>query len=322
MTGFLDSTALFLQTAVQLGTPILFATLGGILNEKAGHLNLGIEGMMLMGAVVGFHLGYRTGSPLIAITCAGLAGMLGAFMYAFLTVTLKANQIVTGLALTVFGTGFSGFLGKSLQGIALPESLLNSLAIYEIPLLKDIPLLGKALFTQSIYVHIGVLLAIAIFIYIRRTSFGLNLRMVGENPAAADASGINVNRYKYIHILAGGFFCGMGGAYLTLVFVPSWQDNITAGAGWIAVALIIFSTWNPLKAIFGAYFFGALRAVGFKLQGLDMKLFGKSIEISSQLLDMIPYLMTIIVLVFITFRKKREMQAPQWLGLPYFREER
>ena len=145
------------------------------------------------------------------------------------------------------------------------------------------------------------------------------MRIVGENPSAADASGVNTTLYKYVHILAGGFLCGMGGAYLSLVFVPRWQDNITAGSGWIAVALIIFSTWNPAKAIFGAYLFGALRGIGFKLQ--NVQIFG-SFEISSQLLDMIPYIMTIVVLVCTTIRKKKENQAPAWLSLPYFRENR
>ena len=319
---FINSTALFLQTAVQLGTPILFGTLGGILNEKAGHLNLGVEGMMLMGASFGYLMGYHTASPLLAILCAGLAGLFGALIYAFLTVTLKANQIVTGLSLTVFGTGFSGYLGQTISKFKLPEAISTSLATVKIPLLGDIPLLGTAIFTQSIYVHISLLLAILIYFYIRRTSFGLNLRMVGESPAAADASGVNVSVYKYVHILAGGFLCGLGGAFLSLVFVPSWQENITAGAGWIAVALIIFATWNPIRAIFGAYFFGALRAIGFKLQALDLKLFGRDFDIPAQLLDMIPYIATIVVLIIITFRKKRETQAPHWLGLPYFREER
>lgn len=322
MNVFVTAIALFLQTAVQVGTPLLFGTLGGILGEKAGNLNLGIEGMMLMGAVIGFKVAYATGSPAMAIFCSGLAGLFGALIYAFITVTLQGNQVVTGLALTTFGTGFSGFLGLKLVGIPLPENLIAALAPIKIPVLCDIPILGKMFFEQSIYVHLALLCAILTYLYLYKTRIGLSLRAVGENPAAADASGVNVSLYKYVNILLGGFLCGVGGAFLSIVFVPRWQENITAGMGWIAVALVIFSTWNPAKAIFGAYFFGALKGIGFKIQNLAIPVFGKNIYISSQLLDMLPYLMTIIVLVMITMRKKRENQPPASLGNPYFREDR
>ncbi|MEG1869364.1 MAG: ABC transporter permease [Oscillospiraceae bacterium] len=319
--GILGATELFLQTAVQMGTPLLFATLGGILCEKAGNLNLGVEGMMLMGAVVGFITGIKTGNPIVAILASGLAGAAGALIYAIITVTFMGNQVVTGLALTIFGTGVSSFFGKNLAGISLPETVLKPLSAVKIPFLSEIPLIGPALFHQSIYAMLALVLAIVLYFYFNHTRFGLSIRIVGENPHAADASGINVPLYKYLHILVGGFFCGMGGAYLSLVFVPRWQDNITAGIGWIAVALVIFSTWSPLKAIFGAYLFGALRGIGFKLQG-GILIMGKSIVIPSQLLDMIPYIMTIAVLVFITIRGRKENQAPGWLGNPYFREDR
>ncbi len=322
MNDFVTATALFLQTAVQVGTPLLFGTLGGILNEKAGNLNLGIEGMMLMGAVIGFKAAYATGSPGLSIFCAGLAGLLGALIYAFITVSLKGNHVVTGLALTTFGTGFSGFLGLKLVGIALPEKLTQALAPVRVPVLCDIPILGKMFFEQSVYVHLALLCAVLMYLYLYKTGVGLSLRATGENPAAADASGINVALYKYVNILAGGFLCGMGGAFLSIVFVPRWQENITAGMGWIAVALVIFSTWNPAKAIFGAYFFGALKGIGFKIQNLAIPMFGRDVYISSQLLDMLPYLMTIVVLVMITMRKKRENQPPASLGNPYFREDR
>jgi simple sugar transport system permease protein len=157
--------------------------------------------------------------------------------------------------------------------------------------------------------------------YFSFTRLGLNARAVGENPSVADASGIPVTLYKYVHIVAGGFLCGLGGAYLSLVFVPRWQENITAGAGWIAVALIIFSTWNPLRAVFAAYLFGALKGIGFKFQGLELGFPGFKITASPQILDMLPYLATILVLVFITRRKGKKYQSPAALGLPYFREE-
>lgn len=322
MDGFLIALELFLQTAAQMGTHILFATLGAILCEKVGNLNLGVEGMMLMGASVGFSVAINTSSPWLAVIAAGCAGGFGALIYAVITVTFKGNQTVTGQVLTIFGTGVSGMLGRGLSGIALPEGVTNAFAAKTIPILSEIPVIGKMLFEQSIYVQMAIVTAIFIYIYLNKTNMGLNTRYIGENPGAADASGINVTMYKYINIIAGGFLCGVGGAFLSLVYVPRWQDNITAGAGWIAVALVIFSTWNPAKAVFGAYLFGALRGVGFKMQNVHMNLFGKEFTFSSQLLDMLPYIATIVVLVLITKHKKKEHQPPKSLGNAYFREER
>ncbi len=322
MNAFVESLSLFLQTSVQMGTHILFATLGGILCEKVGNMNLGIEGMMLLGASVGFSAAISTGDPVIAIVAAGTAGAVGAFIYAVITVTLRGNQVVTGLVLTIFGTGVSGFLGKDLSGKSLPESVTRAFAPAHIPVLSDIPVLGPMIFDQSVYVHLSIAVAVLMFVYFRHTHPGLNCRAVGENPGAADASGINVSLYKYSHVVTGGFLCGVGGAWLSLVFVPRWQENITAGAGWIAVALIIFSTWNPMKAIFAAWVFGALKGVGFKFQNIDLSLLGNKIVFSPQILDMIPYVATIAVLVITTHRKKKEYQGPKALGNPYFREER
>ena len=175
---------------------------------------------------------------------------------------------------------------------------------------------------QSPYVLAAMVLSVLLYLYFRFTKAGLSARSVGENPSAADSAGINVTLYKYLHVLCGGFLCGVGGAYLSLVFVPRWQDNITAGAGWIAVALIIFSTWNPLKALFAAYVFGALKGVGFYFQNLNISIFGMRLVIYPQLLDMLPYIATIAVLVITTFRKKKEYQSPAGLGLAWFREER
>lgn len=322
MTETTLAIALFLQTAVQMGTPILYGTLGGLLGERAGNLNLGVEGMMLMGAAIGFQAAYVSANPFIAVMFAGLAGAFGAFLYAVITVSLRGNQIVTGLALTIFGTGIAGFLGKSLAGLALPAAIKTAFQTITVPILSDVPIIGKALFAQSPYVIFAIAAAIIIYLYFTKTTWGQNHKAVGENPAAADASGIHVTRYKYIALLTGGFLCGMGGAYLSLVFVPRWQENITAGLGWIAVALIIFCTWHPLKAVLGAYFFGALRAVVFKIQGLSLTFFGHSFTLASNLIDMLPYIMTILVLVFITFRNNRKHRPPGWLGVPYFREDR
>ena len=319
---FTNQLSLFLQTSVQMGTPILFGTLGGILNEKAGHTNLGVEGMMLMGACMGFTAGVKTGNPLLAILASGLAGALLSLIYAVITVTFMGNHVVTGLVLTIFGTGLSSFLGQEMTQANLPASVSKPLASVKIPVLGDIPVIGNMLFNQSVYVYISIVLAVILFVYLRFTKPGLCMRMIGENPGAADASGINITAYKYVHILAGGFLCGMGGAYLSLVFVPRWQEEMTAGSGWIAVALVIFATWDPLKAIFGAYFFGAMRALGLKIQNLSFPLFGHKITIASQFLDMMPYIMTIVVLIVITARKKKEYQAPAGLGKSYYREDR
>ena len=322
MDEFFNVLTLFLQTSVQMGTHILFAVLGGIMCEKIGNLNLGIEGMMLMGASVGFYAALSSGNPFIAVCSAGLAGAAGAFIYGIITITLQGNQVVTGLILTIFGTGISGFLGKNLSGKALPGTILNAFAPVKVPLLGDIPLVGPVFFIQSPYVLAGMILAVLLYIYLQHTKIGLNARSVGENPAVADAAGLPVILYKYFHVSLGGFLCGAGGAYLSLVFVPRWQENITAGAGWIAVALIIFSTWNPLRAIFAAYLFGALRGIGFKFQNINFSILGQRIIFYPQLLDMLPFAATIVVLLIITRRKQKEYQAPAGLGTSYFREER
>lgn len=322
MAEFLNTLTLFLQTSVNMGTHILFAILGGIMCEKIGNLNLGIEGMMLLGAAIGFLTAYNTGNPFVAVLAAGFAGAVGAFIYGIITITLRGNQVVTGLILTIFGTGVSGFMGKTLSGKALPDSITNAFAPVRIPLLSDIPVVGENLFKLSPYVLAGIIIAVVLHIYFQYTRIGLNARAVGENPAVADAAGIPVILYKYIHVSLGGFLCGAGGAYLSIVFVPRWQENITAGAGWIAVALIIFSTWNPLRAIFAAYLFGALRGVGFKFQNIHLSIFGKRIIFYPQILDMLPFIATIVVLLIITRRKQKEYQAPAGLGTPYFREER
>jgi simple sugar transport system permease protein len=316
-----ESTSLFLQTSVQMGTHILFAVLGGILCEKAGNLNLGIEGMMLLGAAAGFAAGLASGNPLVAMLAAGLAGSAGALIYAFITVTLRGNQVVTGLVLTIFGAGVSGYMGKNLTGKALPEAIARALAPVKIPLLSDIPVLGPMVFSQGVAVYASIIAAVVLFLYFTFTQKGLNVRAVGENPAAADAAGISVSLYKYAHILSGGFFCGLGGAFLSLVLVPRWQENITAGAGWIAVALVIFSGWNPLKALAASWVFGALKGVGFKFQNINLVLFGSKIIFSPQLLDMLPYAATVLALVFIRLGKKKT-QSPASLSTPYFREER
>lgn len=305
----------FFAAAIVSGTPLLFATLGELITEKAGNLNLGVEGMMLMGAVIGFFVGLATDNPILSLLGAAIAGGVGAWIYAFLTVTLRANQVVSGLALTIFGAGFSSFMGKKLIGQIMPTGIKEFFKPLQVPLISDIPILGEVFFKQDVFVYLGYVTTLIIGIYLYKTRKGLNLRAVGENAAAADASGINVNLYKYVHIILGGILCGLGGAYLSLVYVPAWQDNVTAGRGWIAVALVIFASWNPYKAIMGAFLFGGLDIIGFRLQG-------HNIHISQYLIDMLPYIATITALIFSTKKNKKENHPPRNLGLPYFREER
>ena len=304
----------FLSAAVVAGTPLLFATLGGIFNERAGHLNLGVEGMMIMGAVVGFTVALNTSNAVLAMLMAGIAGALGALIYAVLTVTLRANQVVTGLTLTIFGTGFANFLGQSMVGQSTPAAVKAFFSSISIPLLSKIPILGPVFVQKDICIYCGYVLVILAGLYLYKTQIGLNLRAVGENPAAADAASVPVTLYKYVHVLLGGALCGLGGSYLSLVYVQSWQTSITAGMGWIAVALVIFSTWNPFKTFLSAYLFGGLSILGFRLQSAG-------IHVSQYLLDMAPYLVTILVLVVLSM-DERKSAGPKGLGTPYFREER
>ncbi|MBF7096437.1 ABC transporter permease [Alkalibacter mobilis] len=305
----------FFSAMVQAGTPLLFATVGEIFSQKVGHLNLGLEGMMLMGAVTGFAVGYGTSNPLLAIVAAALAGMAGALIYAIITVSLKANQEVTGLTLTIFGTGYASFAGNKYVGYKLPEGVSSVFAKTPFPILSDIPVIGEIFFDQSILVYFSYVMVIFLGIVLYKTKYGLNLRMVGENPAAADASGINVNRYKYFYILLGGALSGLGGAFLSLSYIPVWQENITAGKGWIAVALVIFATWNPYRAIVGSYFFGGLDIIGYRLQKFEL-------PIPIYIINMLPYAATILVLVLMSIKKSKENKAPGSVGKAYFREER
>jgi simple sugar transport system permease protein len=305
----------FLAAAVIAATPLLFATLGELITEKSGSLNLGVEGMMLMGAVIGFVTAYGTGNPAAAMLCAFAAGGMGALIFAVVTVSLQANQVVTGLTLTIFGSGFSSFVGDKMIGQSVPASVLSFFAPFKIPLLGDIPFIGPILFRHDFFVYLGYVMVAVLSVYLYRTRTGLNMRAVGENTAAADASGINITLHKYAHIVAGGGLCGLGGAYLGLVTVPIWQADVVTGRGWIAVALVIFSSWNPIKAFFGAFLFGALSILGLRLQSMG-------IHISQYMVDLFPYVATIIIVIISTHKNRKEDLPPGNLSEPYFRENR
>ena len=305
----------FLAACIVAGTPLAFATMGELITEKSGSTNLGVEGMMLMGAVMGFITGQNTGNPYLAVVMAALAGAFGALIFAFLTVTLRANQIVVGLTLTIFGTGLTQLVGRPLLGSTLPSTVTGHFAKWAIPGLSNIPVIGEIFFNQDRFVYLSYLLTILAAIYMYKTKWGRNMKAVGESNEAADASGINVTLYKYVHILIGGALCGIGGAYLSIVRMPIWQEDIVNGRGWIAVALVIFVAWNPVKAFFGSALFGGLSILGLKLQTMGF-------AFSQYLFDMIPYICTIVIVFLATYKNKRESQPPADLGNNYFREDR
>lgn len=312
----------FIYAAVLAGVPLMFGTLGEVITQKAGNLNLGVEGMMYLGAVFGFWAGYVTGSPLLALLLAFVAGMAGALLYALLTVALKANQNVTGLTLTIFGTGLANYIGNSLvlnsptRSAVLDAGVIDFFKPLRIPVLSDMPYLGKLLFSYNLFVYVGIVLCIVVGVYLNHTRQGLNLRAVGENPAAADAVGVSVVRYKYLHIALGGGICGLGGAYVSLVTCGgSWTYNCINGLGWIAVALVIFAAWSPYRVILGSLTFGALSV-------LRLYIPNSIISIPSSIFSMLPFLATIMVLILTSVRLSREKMQPRGCGVNYFREER
>lgn len=312
----------FLHAALLAGTPLMFGTLGEIVTEKAGNLNLGVEGMMSIGAIAGFYVGFTTQNIVLAVLGAFLAGLLSALIYAFLTVTLKANQNVTGLTLTIFGVGFANFFGDFLRESAgidvlkLSDKITNTVQAIHIPVLSDIPYVGKLFFQYNPFVYFGILLCILMGIYILHTRKGLNLCAVGENPGAADAAGVNVTRVKYFNILLGGGVCGIGGAYISLVLCGGiWVTDSVNGLGWIAVALVIFASWNPFKAILGSFIFGAFNILKFYIPK-------NIVTIPEAIFDMLPFLVTAIVLIVTSIRKGKENTQPAGCGINYFREER
>jgi simple sugar transport system permease protein len=312
-----------IASGVAYGTPLLYAALGELLAERSGVLNLGVEGMMLVGAVMGFWTVQRlhTGTGLslaLAIGVAALAGALMAGIHAFLVITLRASQIVSGLALTIFAgaAGLSSYLGNDLNLADNParhqfNPVFPSAA-------QHWPVVGPILFGQNLLVYISWGCVVAVWLYLSRTRPGLNVRAVGEAPASADAMGINVVRYRYLHTLAGGAFAGVAGATVTLAITPQWVDGITGGAGWIAIALVIFAFWRPELCLVGAYFFGALQALAPQLQARGIQL-GPTVLWTNSL----PYAMTIVVLVLASASSaRRRLGAPAALGVPYVREER
>jgi simple sugar transport system permease protein len=298
--------------AIASGTSIVLPALGEILAERSGVLNLGVEGMMLMGALFGYIVDLYTGSLAWAFVAAMLAATALALIHAFLAVTLRANQIVSGLAVTLFGTGLTSFVGKPFVGVN-PAVTLDRLPV---PVLADIPVLGEVLFNQDALVYASYVLVPAIWYFIYRTRPGLNLRAIGESPATADAMGVGVSSRRYLYTLLGGALAGAGGAYLSLAYSRTWIDGLTAGRGWIAVGLVVFGTWDPMRALAGAYLFGFVDGFQLRVQALGS-------TVPSFFLNMLPYLFTILVVAVSSGEKvQRKLGVPSALGLPYWREER
>jgi len=316
---------IILQAGIGTGTVLLFAALGEIFAERSGVMNLGVEGMMLIGAMSGFSVAISTGNPWLGVLVAMFVAGLLSQIHAFITITLQADQVVSGLALTFLGTGISLVLGEGLSK-AGAVSLLPS---FSIPLISQIPVLGPIFFKeQSVMVYIGYILAPLSWYYINRTRPGLHLRAVGEDPAAADALGINVYVTRYLYIFVGGMLAGLAGATISLAVSPGWFSELTTGGqGWIAVGLVIFAQWDPFRAVVGSYAFGALRRLILDIQGPTLLLgFANPFYYNPYwgfFLQMIPYAFTIIVLVIGSREAMRKrLGAPAALGTPYIRGAR
>lgn len=316
---------IILQAGIASGTVLLFATIGELFSERAGVLNLGVEGMMLIGAMSAFSTTIATGNPWLGVLVAMFFAGLISQIHAFIVITLQADQVVSGLSLTFLGAGISLVLGEGLSKAGTVSLLPN----FSIPLLAQIPILGKIFFTdQSILVYIGYLLVPLAWYYINRTRPGLHLRAVGEYPSAADALGINVFRMRYFYVFVGGMLAGLAGATISLAVSPGWFSELTTGGqGWIAIGLVIFAQWDPIRAAVGAYAFGALRRLILDIQGpLVLLGFNNPFYYNPYLgffLQMLPYLFTVAVLVIGSREAMRKrIGAPAALGNPYIRGER
>lgn len=295
-----------LITIATAATPLLIAAVGEVVVERSGVLNLGVEGMMVMGAVTGFGVALTTGSPWLGVLAAIIVGALFSLLFGFLTLTLVTNQVATGLALTLLGLGLAGMLGESFVG--LPGIKMSYIYI---PGLSDLPVVGKLLFGQDPLFYVSIALTAGVAYFLFRTRAGLTLRSIGDNHTSAHALGIKVIAIRYLAVMFGGACAGLAGAYLSLVYTPQWNENMTAGRGWIALALVVFASWRPWRVLAGAYLFGAVSIGQLHAQALG-------IGVPSQLLSSLPYLATVVVLVLISRNRRLTMvNTPASLGRPF-----
>ncbi|WP_027185903.1 ABC transporter permease [Desulfovibrio inopinatus] len=296
---------------VKSSIAVFLASLGEIVAERAGVVNLGLEGMMLFGALAGFVVGMATQNSILACGAAMLAGACLACVHAVFAVIFKVNQILSGIAITLFGVGLANFLGRPYTG-----KLGLRLGDIALPGLSSIPVVGPIFFNQNVLVYAAAVLCLAVWFFLYRTRPGLALRACGESPAAADAGGVGVDRMRFGAVVFGGLLAGLGGSYLSLAYTPGFKESMTGGQGWIAVAMVIFSGWKPVRAFAGALLFGGLTALQFFFQAIGVEI------IPLSLLRILPYLLTIIILAFATWRERvhKSAFAPQRLGIPFFRE--
>ncbi len=303
----MDAFALLIAATLNAGTVLALAGLGLLINERAGIVNLGAEGMMLVAAIAGYATAVHTGSDWIAFGAGAAAGALMAAAFGVLVIWLNTNQYASGLALSLFGAGFSAFIG-----ISYTQAKLGERAQWAIPVLGDIPLIGPALFRQHPMVYIAIVLTVGLAWFLYRSRAGLVLRSIGESPESAHALGYPVRRIRMIAVMVGGALCGVAGAYISVVYTPLWVEGMVAGKGWIALALTTFATWRPARVLLGAYLFGGVTMLQFHLQG-------EGVEIPSQFLSMLPYLATIVVLVLISRNAGWiRINMPASLGKPFF----
>lgn len=302
----MDMFQAILLTVITAATPLVIAALGELVTERAGVLNLGVEGMMIMGAVCAFAAAHLTGSPYIGIVAGIVSGALFSLLFGFLTLTLVTNQVATGLALTILGLGVSGMLGESfvgLPGVKLPPIVF--------PVLSEIPVIGPALFRQDLIFYMSIALVVGIGWFLFKSRTGLKMRAIGDNHGSAHALGINVIRMRYLAVMFGGACAGLAGAQLSLVYTPQWVENMAAGRGWIALALVVFASWRPWRVLAGGYLFGAVT-----IGQLHAQAFG--IGVPSQLLSAMPYIATIVVLIIISHNRRTTLiNTPASLGKPF-----
>jgi len=297
------------QRTLIAGTPLLLGTIGEIICERSGILNLGVEGVMSIGAVTAFIVTFYTNSPWLGLYAAVFAGVLISMVHAFASITLQSNQVVSGLALTMLGLGISGLVGKPYVGKPLEVKMQT----FAIPWLSDIPFAGPIFFNQSPFFYMAILLAVAAWFTLEHTRIGIKIRSTGENPKATETQGVHVSLIRYGCVLAGGAFSGLAGAHLSISYSKSWIEGMTAGRGWIVIALTIFALWNPTRAMVGAFLFGGIFVLQYLLQPMG---------ISPNFLAILPYLTTLVVLLIIGLGDRRKLNAPAMLGEPYKRGER
>ncbi len=297
------------QRTLIAGTPLLLGTIGEVICERSGILNLGVEGVMATGAVTAFIVTFVTGNPWFGLVAAIIAGALISILHAFVSITLNASQVVSGLALTMLGLGISGLVGKPYIG----KPLAYKMETWPIPGLSEIPVLGRIFFDHSPYVYMAILLAVIAWFILENTRIGITIRSAGENPRATETRGVNVYRVRYWCVIIGGALSGMAGAHLSTAYSRSWIEGMTAGRGWIVIALTIFALWNPLRAMIGAFLFGGIFVVQYLLQPLG---------ISPNFLAMLPYISTLLVLFIGALRDSRKLSPPAMLAEPYRRGER